>query len=80
MDAELGVMVNPAFNDYKLPGTLEIPELIPIIDDGDQRNAVIGLPSLGIFPAAARSPTRFTTPAACASARRPSLPTRSSTA
>ncbi|HVS73401.1 MAG TPA: xanthine dehydrogenase family protein molybdopterin-binding subunit [Phycisphaerae bacterium] len=43
MDSNLGVMVNPAFNDYKLPGCLEIPELIPIIDDGDERNQVIGL-------------------------------------
>ena len=50
MDAELGVMVNPAFNDYKLPGTLEIPELIPIIDDGDQRNAVIGIAEPGNIP------------------------------
>jgi xanthine dehydrogenase YagR molybdenum-binding subunit len=43
MDSDLGVMVNPAFNDYKLPGALEIPELVPIIDDGDDRNVVIGI-------------------------------------
>ncbi|HEX4793784.1 MAG TPA: xanthine dehydrogenase family protein molybdopterin-binding subunit [Humisphaera sp.] len=43
MDAELGVMVNPGFGDYKIPGTLEIPELIPIIDDGDTRTVVIGM-------------------------------------
>jgi len=43
MDASLGVMLNPAFNDYKLPGTMEIPELIPIIDDGDTRNVVMGI-------------------------------------
>jgi xanthine dehydrogenase YagR molybdenum-binding subunit len=43
MDAELGLMVNPAFNDYKLPGTMEIPELIPIIDDGDTRDVVMGI-------------------------------------
>jgi xanthine dehydrogenase YagR molybdenum-binding subunit len=43
MDAELGVMVNPAFNDYKLMGAMEIPELIPIIDDTDDRNVVIGI-------------------------------------
>ena len=42
-DSELGVMLNPAFNDYKLPGALEIPELIPIIDDGDERQVVIGI-------------------------------------
>lgn len=43
MDSDLGVMVNPGFGDYKLPGTLEMPELIPIIDDGDTRQAVIGM-------------------------------------
>jgi xanthine dehydrogenase YagR molybdenum-binding subunit len=43
MDGELGVMLNDGFGDYKLPGTLEIPELIPIIDDGDERQAVIGM-------------------------------------
>ncbi|HEY2588268.1 MAG TPA: xanthine dehydrogenase family protein molybdopterin-binding subunit [Tepidisphaeraceae bacterium] len=43
MDSALGVMVNPGFGDYKLPGTLEMPELIPIIDDEDTRQAVIGM-------------------------------------
>jgi xanthine dehydrogenase YagR molybdenum-binding subunit len=43
MDRELGVMLNDGFGDYKLPGTLEVPELIPIIDDGDERQAVIGM-------------------------------------
>jgi xanthine dehydrogenase YagR molybdenum-binding subunit len=42
MDAELGVMVNPAFNEYKIPGTLEIPVTVPIIDDEDPRQVVIG--------------------------------------
>jgi xanthine dehydrogenase YagR molybdenum-binding subunit len=43
MDAELGVMLNAGFGDYKLPGALEIPELVPIIDDGDTRQVVIGI-------------------------------------
>ncbi|MGN6507180.1 MAG: xanthine dehydrogenase family protein molybdopterin-binding subunit [Tepidisphaeraceae bacterium] len=43
MDARLGVMLNPGFGDYKLPGCLEIPELIPVIDDEDDRQAVIGI-------------------------------------
>ena len=43
MDRGLGVMLNPGFGDYKLPGCLEIPELIPVIDDGDPRQAVIGI-------------------------------------
>ncbi len=51
MDARLGVMLNPAFNDYKLPGTLEIPELIPIIDDDDTREAAIGVGEPAVIPA-----------------------------
>jgi xanthine dehydrogenase YagR molybdenum-binding subunit len=43
MDGGLGMMLNPGFGDYKLPGTLEIPELVPIIDDGDTRQVVIGI-------------------------------------
>jgi xanthine dehydrogenase YagR molybdenum-binding subunit len=43
MDSDLGVMVNSGFGDYKMAGTLEMPELIPIIDDGDTRQAVIGM-------------------------------------
>ncbi len=43
MDSKLGIMLNPGFGDYKLAGCLEIPELIPIIDDGDTRNVVIGI-------------------------------------
>jgi xanthine dehydrogenase YagR molybdenum-binding subunit len=43
MDSRLGVMVNSGFGDYKIPGALEIPEMVPIIDDGDPREAVIGI-------------------------------------
>lgn len=43
MDAQLGMQLNPGFSDYKLPGTLEMPEMVPIIDDEDKREAVIGM-------------------------------------
>jgi xanthine dehydrogenase YagR molybdenum-binding subunit len=43
MDERLGLMVNPGFGDYKLSGALEIGELIAVIDDGDPRQAVIGI-------------------------------------
>lgn len=43
MDAQLGLQLNPGFGDYKLPGTLEMPEMVPIIDDDDKREAVIGI-------------------------------------
>ena len=51
MDADLGVQVNPSFTDYKLPGSLEMPELIPLIDDGDKREVVIGIAEAAIIPA-----------------------------
>jgi len=50
MDERLGVMVNPSFNDYKLPGTLEIPEIIALIDDADSRQAVIGVGEPPVIP------------------------------
>ncbi len=43
MDEPLGVQVNPGFGDYKIMGALEVGELIPVIDDGDPRQAVVGL-------------------------------------
>lgn len=51
MDAQLGMQLNPGFGDYKLPGCLEMPELVPIIDDDDKREAVIGIAEGCIIPA-----------------------------
>jgi len=51
MDAHLGMQLNPGFGDYKLPGSLEIPEMVPIIDDDDKREAVIGIAEGCIIPA-----------------------------
>jgi xanthine dehydrogenase YagR molybdenum-binding subunit len=50
MDAALGVQVNPGFGDYKIPGALEIPEMVPLIDDEDPRQAVIGVGEAAIIP------------------------------
>jgi len=50
MDARLGMQVNPGFGDYKIPGSLEIPEMIPIIDDDDKREVVIGIAEGCIIP------------------------------
>jgi xanthine dehydrogenase YagR molybdenum-binding subunit len=50
MDRELGVMVNPGFGDYKLAGALEMPELVPLIDDEDKRQEVIGVGEAAIVP------------------------------
>ena len=51
MDAQLGMQLNPGFGDYKLPGSLEMPEMVPIIDDDDKREAVIGMSEGCIIPA-----------------------------
>jgi xanthine dehydrogenase YagR molybdenum-binding subunit len=51
MDAYLGMQLNPSFNDYKLPGVLEMPEMVPIIDDDDKREVVIGIAEGCIIPA-----------------------------
>jgi xanthine dehydrogenase YagR molybdenum-binding subunit len=56
MDDLLGLQLNAGFGDYKLPGSLEMPELVPLIDDEDTREAVIGvgepaiIPSVGAIP------------------------------
>jgi xanthine dehydrogenase YagR molybdenum-binding subunit len=50
MDAKLGLQLNPGFGDYKLPGSLEMPELVPIIDDEDKREAVIGVGEPAVIP------------------------------
>ena len=51
MDAQLGMQLNPGFGDYKLPGSLEMPEMVPLIDDDDKREAVIGIAEACIIPA-----------------------------
>jgi xanthine dehydrogenase YagR molybdenum-binding subunit len=51
MDESLGMQVNPGFGDYKLAGSLEMPEFIPIIDDEDKREAVVGIAEGCIIPA-----------------------------
>ena len=44
-------MLNPNFEEYKLPGALEMPEFIPVIDDADPRG-VIGMAEPGTIPTA----------------------------
>jgi len=45
------MMLNPGMGDYKLPGSLEMPEMVPLIDDEDKREAVIGIAEGCIIPA-----------------------------
>lgn len=43
IDADLGLLLNANFGDYKLAGCREMPELVAIVDDGDTRAEVIGM-------------------------------------
>lgn len=52
VDAATGHMLNATMDEYKLPGCLEIPEMIPIIDDGDTRDKVIGMAEPAAIPGA----------------------------
>jgi CO/xanthine dehydrogenase Mo-binding subunit len=45
-------MLNATFDDYKLPGCFEMPDLIPIIDDGDPRDVPIGMAEPAVIPGA----------------------------
>jgi len=54
MDSTLGVMVNSSFMDYKIPGCLEMPvEMLPLIDDDDPRQMVVGVGEPPSVPPAA---------------------------
>jgi len=50
VDPDTGHMLNTSMDEYKVPGCLEMPELVPIIDDGDTRNQVIGMAEPAIIP------------------------------
>lgn len=56
MDNLLGLQLNPGFGDYKMPGSLEMPELVALIDDEDKREAVIGVGEPAIIPAVGAIP------------------------
>ncbi len=51
IDEGTGVMLNAGFEDYKIAGVMEIPELVAIIDDDDQRTGVIGMAEPAVIPA-----------------------------
>ena len=54
MDSNLGVMVNSSFMDYKIAGCLEVPEeMLPLIDDDDPRQMVVGVGEPPSIPPAA---------------------------
>ena len=52
VDPQTGNMLNTAMDEYKIPGCLEIPEMVSLIDDGDTRNVVIGMAEPAAIPGA----------------------------
>ena len=44
MDDQTGKMINPNLEDYKIPGTMEIPEIVSIAYDTDRKITGIGEP------------------------------------
>lgn len=50
IDPVLGIALNANFEDYKIAGPMEIPEMLALIDDEDPRNVVIGMAEPAIVP------------------------------
>ncbi|MEM7305866.1 MAG: xanthine dehydrogenase family protein molybdopterin-binding subunit [Planctomycetota bacterium] len=46
----LGAPLNASFEEYKLAGSMDMPEFVSIIDDDDDREAVIGMAEATIIP------------------------------
>ncbi|MCB9916410.1 MAG: xanthine dehydrogenase family protein [Planctomycetes bacterium] len=50
LDQDLGIALNAQLQDYKIPGCLEIPELVALIDEGDTREVPIGVGEPPVIP------------------------------
>ena len=49
-DAERGVLLTSDMDAYKIAGCMEMPELVPLIDDEDDRESVMGMAEATIIP------------------------------
>jgi xanthine dehydrogenase YagR molybdenum-binding subunit len=49
-DADFGLMLTSNLEDYKIAGTLEMPEIVAIIDDDDTRQKVMGMAEATCIP------------------------------
>ena len=49
-DPDLGIMLTANLEDYKIAGTLEMPEMVAVIDDGDERAATMGMAEAVVIP------------------------------
>jgi xanthine dehydrogenase YagR molybdenum-binding subunit len=52
IDPDLGLMLNANLEDYRIAGTLEMPELVAIVDEDDTRQQVIGMGEPPAIPGA----------------------------
>ncbi|HLJ56579.1 MAG TPA: xanthine dehydrogenase family protein molybdopterin-binding subunit [Chthonomonadaceae bacterium] len=52
VDEATGCMLNPSLEEYKLPGAMDMPEMVSLIDDGDTREVVIGMAEPAAIPGA----------------------------
>ncbi len=50
LDEATGTMLNAGFDEYKIAGVMEIPEMVALIDDDDTRNVVIGMSEPAVIP------------------------------
>ena len=53
LDPELGLNLNPNMEDYKIPGSVQIPVMKAIVDEEDTRQEVIGMAEAAVVPGAA---------------------------
>jgi xanthine dehydrogenase YagR molybdenum-binding subunit len=53
LDPELGLNLNANMEDYKIPGSMEIPLMKAIVDEDDTRQETIGMAEAAVIPGAA---------------------------
>jgi xanthine dehydrogenase YagR molybdenum-binding subunit len=52
LDPELGLALNAGFEEYRIAGSRDVPELVAILDEDDARNQVVGVGEPPVIPGA----------------------------
>ncbi len=52
LDPDLGLALNAGFEEYRIAGARDVPELVVILDDEDGRNQVVGIGEPPVIPGA----------------------------
>jgi CO/xanthine dehydrogenase Mo-binding subunit len=50
VDHRLGLVLTPSLEDYKIAASHEMPRMVAILDDDDERRAPIGMAEATIIP------------------------------